>query len=131
MWDCRNRGERNVFVANLGGKQVSLRLFLCLRAALGSWKNAVLNWAVDSVDQFFQIGRMQLGRLAVLAGAAPGTCPDEAGLENLKLDELVVLCQPDVSLPVALFSSQRLKLYWCDIVHTRCRTKPVQKLIIN
>ena len=131
MWNCWNGGERNVFVANLGGKRARLTLFLGLRAALRSWEYAVLNRAVDSVDQLFQVGRVQLGRLAVLAGAAPGTSADETSLENLKLDQLVVLRQPDVSLPVALFSSQRLKLYWCDIVHTRCRTKPVEKLIIN
>ena len=107
-----------------------MRSFLCLRAALGGWQYAVLNWAVDSVDQLFQVGRVQLGRLAVLAGAAPGTSLDEAGLENLKLDELVVLRQPDVPLPVPLFSSQSLKLYWCDIVHTGCRAKPVEKLTI-
>ena len=124
MLDCCNGGEGNLFVANLGGKRVSLRSFLCLRAALGSWQYAVLNWAVDSVNQLLQVGRLQLGRLAVLAGAAPGTSLDEPRLEDLKLDELVVLGQPDVPLPVALFPSQRLKLYWSDIVHTCCRFQP-------
>ena len=73
---------------------------------------------------------MQLGRLAVLTGAAPGTSLDEASLENLKLDQLVALLQPDVPLPVPLLSSKSLKLYWCDIVHTGCRAKPVGKLTI-
>ena len=93
MWPCCwDRRKRRVFVANLAG----LRLLLCLGAALGGWQDPVLNWAVDSVDQLFQVCRMQLRRLAVLTGAAPGTSLDEAGLENLKLDELVVLRQPDV-----------------------------------
>ena len=127
MWACCwDRRERRVFVANLAG----LRPLLGLRAVLRSWQYPVLNWAVDRVDQLLQVCRMQLGRLAVLAGAAPGTSLDEAGLENLKLDELVVLRQPDVPLPVPLFSSQSLKLYWCDIVHTGCRAKPVEKLTI-
>ena len=107
-------------------------LLIKLGAALGSWQlDAVLHRAVDRVEQLPQVGRLQLGRLAVLAEAAPGASLDEAGFKDLKLDEFVVFSQPDVPLPVALFSSQRLKLYWCDIVHTSCRTKPVEKLIIN
>ena len=128
MWACCwDRRERRVLVANLAG----LRLFLCLGAALGGWQDPVLNWAVDSVDQLFQVCRMQLRRLAVLTRAAPRTSLDEAGLENLKLDELIVLRQPDVPLPVPLFASQSLKLYWRDIVHTCCCAKPVEKMTIS
>jgi len=116
VWNWRE--ER--FFANLA----RLTLLLRLRAALGSWQYPVLNRAVDCVDQLFQVCRVKLRYLAVLADAAPGASLDKACLEDLKLDQLVVLRQPDVPLPVALFSSESLKLYRCDIVHTRWCSKP-------
>ena len=107
-------------------------LLIKLGAALGSWQlDAVLHRAVDRVEQLLQVGRLQLGRLAVLAEAAPGASLDEAGFKDLKLDEFVVFSQPDVPLPVALFSSQRLKLYRRDIVETGGCAKPDGKNIVK
>ena len=107
-------------------------LLIKLGAALGSWQhNTVLHRAVDRVEQLPQVGRLQLGRLAVLAEAAPGASLDEAGFKDLKLDEFVVFSQPDVPLPVALFSSQRLKLYRRDIVETSGCAKPDGKNIVK
>ena len=104
-------------------------LLIKLGAALGSWQlDAVLHRAVDRVEQLPQVGRLQLGRLTVLAEAAPGASLDEAGFKDLKLDEFVVFSQPDVPLPVALFSSQRLKLYRRDIVETGGSAKPDDQL---
>jgi hypothetical protein len=57
-----------------------LTLLFRLRTALGSRQNPVLNRAVDCVDQLFQVRRVKLRYLAVLAGAAPGASLDKACL---------------------------------------------------